>query len=154
MRLIQQFDGFSLAGWHTDDGAYAFKPALCQQHLLPQAGSAWLSAPTAAYFSDFCKSPLGLWPPAFSTSTSVFPMLASGSWYSVCTEHSCVCHLPRWHQVMRVSDGSTLDDKTLALTPDGTEAPDRGRHFISVGQPLSHVRLPRHALANLCRFLL
>ena len=55
---------------------------------------------------------------------------------------------------MRVSDGSTLDDKTLALTPDGTEAPDRGRHFVSVGQPLSHVGLPRHALANLSRFLL
>ena len=52
------------------------------------------------------------------------------------------------------SDGSTLDDKTLASTPDGTEAPNRGRHFTSVGQPLSYVRLLKHALANPCRFLL
>ena len=44
--------------------------------------------------------------------------------------------------------------KTLASTPDGREAADRGQRFISAGQPLSYIRLPRHALANLCRFLL
>ena len=82
-------------------------------------------------------------------------MLVSVSLYLAEVEQSCVGHLPRWHHSGHVSiGGEHLSDKIIASTTDGREDSEKAYHFISADLPLSYLRLPRHVLANLCRFLL